>query len=132
MVGRQNSLEERLLGRPLVAYRLLCTAILANHCALLSSDWVQNVALIVLDEFRVVLNISNVVAVDLMYSSLRSPQTLQALTRRAVVTSLKGSPGDLSFKIAKNLPFQVLLSNRFPSHPPSRTSSSSVTWIQKQ
>jgi len=93
MVGRQNSLEERLLGRPLVAYRLLCTAILATHCGLLSSDWVQNVALIVLDEFRVVLNISNVVAVDLMYSSLRSPQTLQSLTRRAVVTSLRGSPG---------------------------------------
>merc|ERR1719391_1306905 len=93
MVGRQNSLEERLLGRLLVAYRLLCTAILATLCALLSSDWVQNVALIVLDEFRVVLNISNVVAVDLMYSSLRSPQTLQALTRRAVVASLEGSPG---------------------------------------
>jgi len=93
MVGRQNSLEERLLGRPLVAYRLLCTAILATHCGILSSDWVQNVALIVLDEFRIVLNISNVVAVDLMYSSLRSPQTLQALTRRAVVTNLKESPG---------------------------------------
>ena len=39
------------------------------------------------------MNISNVVAVDLMYSSLRSPQTLQSLTRRAVVTSLRGSPG---------------------------------------
>ena len=93
LVGRQNSLEERLLGRPLVAYRLLCTAILATHCTILSSDWVQNVALIVLDEFRIVLNISNVVAVDLMYSSLRSPKTLQTLTRRAVVASLKGSPG---------------------------------------
>ena len=138
MVGRQNSLEERLLGRPLVAYRLLCTAILATHCALLSSDWVQNVALIVLDEFRVVLNISNVVAVDLMYSSLRSPQTLQALTRRAVVTSLEGSPGDLTFLEMTTLfqfkivPFQVLLWSRFSSHPPSRTSYSSVTRIQRQ
>ena len=95
MVGRQNSLEERLLGRPLIAYRLLCTAILATYCGILYSDWVQNVALIVLDEFRIVLNISNVVAVDLMYSSLRSPLTLQTLTRRTVVTSLRGSPGDI-------------------------------------
>ena len=97
MVGRQNSLEESLLGRPLVAQRLLCTAILATHCGLLSSDWVQNVALIVLDEFRVVLNIANVVAVDLMYSNLRTPQTLQSLTRRAVVAALKGNPGDPSW-----------------------------------
>jgi len=93
MVGRQTSLEESLLGRPLVAYRLLCTAILATHCGLLSSDWVQNVALIVLDEFRVVMNISNVVAVDLMYSSLRTPCSLQSLARREVVTSLKDNPG---------------------------------------
>ena len=97
MVGRQNSLEESLLGRPLVAQRLLCTAILATHCGLLSSDWVQNVALIVLDEFRVVLNIANVVAVDHMYSNLRTPQTLQSLTRRAVVAALKGNPGDPSW-----------------------------------
>merc|ERR1711937_542638 len=78
---------------PLVAYRLLCTAILATHCGLLSSDWVQNVALIVMDEFRVVMNISNVVAVDLMYSSLRTPCSLQSLARREVVTSLKDNPG---------------------------------------
>jgi len=92
VVAGQARLQDGVLGRTLVAHRLLATAILATHCSALTSDWVQNVALVVLDEFRVVLNVSQVVAVEAMYRALRTPSSLQALARGAVTGRLEGAP----------------------------------------
>ena len=90
--SRQADLQEQVLGRTLLAQRLLCTAILATHAGHLSSDWVQNLALLVLDEFRTVLNIRQVVVVDRMYQALRTPQSLQRLARAAITSRLQQPP----------------------------------------
>jgi len=92
VVAGQARLEDHVLGRPLLGHRLLATALLATHCSVLTSDWVQHVALMVLDEFRVVLNVSEVVAVEAMYRALRTPSSLQVLARGAVAGRLQGAP----------------------------------------
>jgi len=77
---------------PLVAQRLLNIAILATNCSLLESDWVQNLALLILDQLKKILSIDNLVIIDKMYKDLKQTKSLQKLSRNSVLKSLQEKP----------------------------------------
>ena len=77
---------------PLVSQRLLNIAIIATHCALLESDWVQTLALLVLDQMKRILSIERLVVIDNMYTKLKIPKTLQQLSRNEVLRNVKTMP----------------------------------------
>ena len=77
---------------PLVSQRLLNIAIIATHCGLLESDWVQTLALLVLDQMKRILSIDQLVVIDNMYKNLKVPKSLQQLSRNEVLRNVKNMP----------------------------------------
>merc|ERR1711936_15220 len=90
---------------PLVAQRLLNIAIIATNCSLLESDWVQNLALLVLDQLKKILSIDSLVVIDKMYKDLKKTKSLQKLSRNSVLKNLKEKPITAISKL--NLPSQI-------------------------
>lgn len=91
---------------PLVAQRLLNIAIIATNCSLLESDWVQNLALLVLDQLKRILSIDNLIVIDKMYKDLRTPKSLQKLSRNVVLKNLQEKPLTAISKL--NVPAQIV------------------------
>ena len=58
---------------PLVAQRLLNIAIIATNCSLLESDWVQNLAIVILDQLKKILSIDSLVVINKMYQDFKEP-----------------------------------------------------------
>ena len=83
---------DQVFEMPLVSQRLLNIAIIATHCGLLESDWVQTLALLVLDQMKRILSIEKLVVIDNMYMKLKIPKTLQQLTRNEVLRNLQNIP----------------------------------------
>ena len=77
---------------PLVSQRLLNIAIIATHCAVLESDWVQTLALLVLNQMKRILSIEKLVVIDNMYKKLKIPKTLQQQSRNEVLRNVKTVP----------------------------------------
>ena len=90
---------------PLVAQRLLNIAIIATNCSLLESDWVQNLALLVLDQLKKILSIDSLVVIDKMYKDLKKTKSLQKLSRNSVLKNLQEKPITAISKL--NLPSQI-------------------------
>ena len=77
---------------PLVSQRLLNIAIIATHCSLLESDWVQTLSLLVIDQMKKILSIEHLVVIDNMYKNLKVPKSLQQLSRNQVLMNIKDLP----------------------------------------
>lgn len=99
------SLSNRIFEAPLLAHRLLSCAIIATYCSLLQSDWVQNLAILVLNQLKSVLSIERLVVIDKMYKNLRIPKTLQELARNEVHKNLMMLPSRALTKL--KLPSQI-------------------------
>ena len=83
---------EQVFEMPLVSQRLLNIAIIVTHCGLLESDWVQTLALLVLDQMKRILSIDQLVVIDNMYKNLKVPKSLQQLSRNEVLRNVKNMP----------------------------------------
>ena len=83
---------DQVFEMPLVSQRLLNIAIIATHCGLLESDWVQTLALLVLDQMKRILSIDQLVVIDNMYKNLKVPKSLQQLSRNEVLRNVKNMP----------------------------------------
>jgi len=99
------SMANQMFEAPLLAHRLLSCGIIATYCSLLNSDWVQNLAILVLDQLRRVLSIDRLVVIDKMYKNLKTPKTLQQLARNEIHKSLTLKPCQVLGKL--NLPTQI-------------------------
>jgi len=86
------SMTNRVFEPPLLAHRLLSCGIVATYCSLLNSDWVQNLAILVLDQLRSVLSIDHLVVIDKMYKDLKMPKSLQSLARSRIHKSFSQRP----------------------------------------
>jgi len=93
------SMANQMFEPPLLAHRLLSCGIVATYCSLLHSDWVQNLAILVLDQLRSVLSIDRLVVIDKMYKDLKKPKSLQELTRCQIHKSFSQKP----FQAMENL-----------------------------
>ena len=89
-----SSTHNQIFELPLISQRLLNIAIISTKCSLLQSDWVQNLALLVLDQFKKILSIDKLVVIDQMYQNLKTPKSLQELSRNQVHASLSSTPRD--------------------------------------
>ena len=87
-----HATNHQVFELPLVAQRLLNIAIIATNCSLLESDWVQNLALLVLDQLKKILSIDNLVVIDKMYKDLKTTKSLQKLSRNVVLKNLREKP----------------------------------------
>ena len=87
-----HATNHQVFELPLVAQRLLNIAIIATNCSLLESDWVQNLALLVLDQLKKILSIDNLVVIDKMYKDLKTTKSLQKLSRNVVLKNLQENP----------------------------------------
>ena len=87
-----HATNHQVFELPLVAQRLLNIAIIATNCSLLESDWVQNLALLVLDQLKKILSIDNLVVIDKMYKDLKTTKSLQKLSRNVVLKNLQEKP----------------------------------------
>jgi len=94
-----------IFQQPLLTQRLLGAGILATRLSLLQSDWVQNLAILVLDQLRTVLSIDNLTVIDKMYKNLRRPKKLQELSRNSIHKALGKNPIETLPKL--NLPKQI-------------------------
>jgi len=86
------SMANQMFEPPLLAHRLLSCGIVATYCSLLHSDWVQNLAILVLDQLRSVLSIDHLVVIDKMYKDLKKPKSLQELARGKIHKSFSLKP----------------------------------------
>ena len=99
------SMSNQFFEAPLLAHRLLSCGIVATYCSLLNSDWVQNLAILVLDQLRRVLSIDQLVVIDKMYKDLRKPKTLQELARNQIHKCLSVKPCQALGRL--NIPAQI-------------------------
>ena len=73
---------------------------------MLESDWVQNLALLVLDQLKKILSIDNLVVIDKMYKDLKTTKSLQKLSRNVVLKNLREKPITAISKL--NVPAQIV------------------------
>ena len=100
-----RSTQYQMFELPLISQRLLNIAIIATYCSLLESDWVQNLAILVLDQLEKILSINQLVVIDKMYKDLKIPKTLQQLARVEVHRNLQEVPARSLEKLS--LPKQI-------------------------
>jgi len=79
-----QSTQYQMFEMPLISQRLLNVAIIATFCSLLDSDWVQNLALLVIDQLQRILNISHVVVIDKMYKNLKCPKKVARTLKKII------------------------------------------------
>jgi len=84
--------QYQMFEMPLISQRLLNVGIIATFCSLLDSDWVQNLALLVIDQLQRILNISHLVVIDKMYKNLKCPKKLQELARNSLHKNMQEPP----------------------------------------
>ena len=90
--GFSRQTQSQVFEMPLVSQRLLNIAIIATHCSLLESDWVQTLSLLVIDQMKKILSIEHLVVIDNMYKNLKVPKSLQQLSRNQVLMNVKDLP----------------------------------------
>ena len=100
-----QSTNHQVFELPLVAQRLLNIAIIATNCSLLESDWVQNLAILILDQLKRILSIDSLVVIDKMYKDLKKTKSLQQLSRNTVLKHLQEKPLTAISKL--KLPAQI-------------------------
>jgi len=100
-----QSMANQVFQPPLIAQRLLSCGIIATYCSLLHSDWVQSLAILVLDQLKSVLSIDNLVVIDKMYKNLKIPKTLQELARNQIHKNLVLKPKEALDKL--KIPTQI-------------------------
>ena len=100
-----QSTNHQVFELPLVAQRLLNIAIIATNCSLLESDWVQNLAILILDQLKRILSIDSLVVIDKMYKDLKKTKSLQQLSRNTVLKHLHEKPLTAISKL--KLPAQI-------------------------
>jgi len=101
------STANQMFEPPLLAHRLLSCGIVATYCSLLHSDWVQNLAILVLDQLKSILSIDQLVVIDKMYKDLKKPKSLQELARSQIHKSFPQKP----YQALKNLNVPTLIKN---------------------
>eukprot|EP00092_Neocalanus_flemingeri_P023913 GFUD01025940.1.p1 GENE.GFUD01025940.1~~GFUD01025940.1.p1 ORF type:complete len:626 (-),score=184.20 GFUD01025940.1:37-1914(-) len=101
-----QSMANQVFQPPLIAQRLLSCGIIATHCSLLHSGWVQCLATLVLDQLRSVFSIDSLVVIDKMYNNLKKPKALQELARNQIHKGLMLKPYQAMDKL--NIPTQIM------------------------
>merc|ERR1719481_1353018 len=103
-----SSIANDVFQPPLLAHRLLSSGIIATYCSLLDSDWVQNLAILVLNQLKSVLSIDRLIVIDKMYKNLRLPKSLQEYSRKRIYSSLKQGLQPIITLKQLSLPNQIL------------------------